>query len=274
MSDTAINCLHMNHLNVVVHDFDASVARLGELLGARFNADMPQDEWHAGLINLGGVLFEVFSPKEFLLNARYGPHYVGIEYQVPDVSDARRAVLDKGLRIVRDIGLAIHTHPADTFGVALEFFDKNFHAQENPRWIEPFKPLEYWRDEHPLGCTGLKRYSVAVADLDAATRFFEDFLGAKVLYETQRPAAVATARGLALADSVVEIMTPVGSGVVEDHLGRYGDGIRSTVFEIGDLDKAQRYFTDRGVAVHAGDADDTFAIAAEDACGVLFEFSE
>jgi catechol 2,3-dioxygenase-like lactoylglutathione lyase family enzyme len=264
----------MNHLNVVVEDFDASVARFGELLGARFNADIPRPEWHAGLINVAGVLFEVFSPNEFLLNARYGPHYVGIEYQIPDVSDARRVVQEKGIRIVRDIGAAFHTHPVDTFGIGLEFFDRSFHAQENPTWLEPFKPLEYWRDEHPLGCIGLKRYSVAVGDLTNATTFFRDFLGASPLYELDRPPAAATAVGLALADSVVEILTPAGSGRLQSHLGRYGDGIRSVVFQVEDLEKARQYFAGRGVAVKAGDAEDSFGIAPEDARGVLFEFSE
>ncbi len=274
MPDAPINCVHMNHFNVVVEDFDTSVARFGELLGARFNADIPRPEWHAGLINVAGVLFEVFSPNEFLLNARYGPHYVGLEYQIPDVAAARQAVLERGIRIVRDIGAAFHTHPADTFGIGFEFFDRSFHAQENPTWLEPFLPAEYWRDEHPLGCIGLKRYSVVVADLTAAGAFFQDFLGADPLYDAERRPAAATGTGMALSDGVVEVLTPTGPGEAERHLGRYGDGIRSVVFEVIDLEKAQRYFADRGVAVHTGDADDTLAIAPEDARGVLFEFSE
>jgi len=30
-------------------------------------------------------------------------------------------------------------------------------------YVEPLEPSGYWRDEHPLGCTGLKRYGVAGA---------------------------------------------------------------------------------------------------------------
>lgn len=274
MPGSSITCLHLNHLNIVVEGFEASVERFGELLGARFVADIPQDEWHAGLITVGNVLFELFSPREFLVAARYGPHYVGVEYQVPDVDAARRVVQDNGIRIVRDIGIAFHTHPADTFGVAFELFHKNFHAQENPTWFEPFRPIEYWRDEHPLGCTGLKRYSVAVADIDAAVAFFQDFFGATVQYEAGRPAANARAVGLTLAESTVEILTPIGPGAVQQHLGRYGDGMRSTVFAVQDLDRARRYFTERGIAPLPGDADDAFALGADDARGVIFEFSE
>jgi hypothetical protein len=249
------------------------VARFGELLGARFNADIPQPEWHAGLVNVGGVLFEVFSPAQFLLNARYGPHFVGIEYQVPDVAAARRVVQERGIRIVRDIGAAFHTHPADTYGIGLELFHKSFHAQENPTWFEPFRPEQYWRDEDSLGCIGLKRYSVVVADLTGAAAFFGELLGAEVCYEVVRHDAVRVL-GMELGDSLVDLMAPFGPGPVRDHLARYGDGIRSTVFRVCDLERAQRHFAALGVAVHPGDADDAIAIAPEDACGVLFEFAE
>jgi catechol 2,3-dioxygenase-like lactoylglutathione lyase family enzyme len=270
----AIECLHMNHLNVVVQDFEASVERLAELFGARFVVDIPQPEWHAGLVTFGGIIFELFAPHEFLLNARYGPHYLGIEYQVADVEEVRQAVQAKGIRIARDLGIAFHTHPLDTFGVGLEFLGHSFHAQENPSWIEQLKPMEYWRDEHPLGCVGLRRYSVAVSDIDAATAFFRDFVGGTVTYEAHRQAAGARAVGLAVADSVIELIAPIGDGPLRRHLNRYGDGIRSAVLAVRDLDTARRYFAERGVALHPGDAVDALAIAADDARGVLFEISE
>jgi hypothetical protein len=43
-------------------------------------------------MTLGGVMFEFFAPKERgqgRLLARYGDHYVGIEYHVPDVIRAK-----------------------------------------------------------------------------------------------------------------------------------------------------------------------------------------
>ena len=43
--------------------------------------DLPQRELHACLIEIGRVIFELFVPHEFLTTVRYGPHYVGIEYQ-------------------------------------------------------------------------------------------------------------------------------------------------------------------------------------------------
>jgi catechol 2,3-dioxygenase-like lactoylglutathione lyase family enzyme len=270
-----LDCQHMNHINAMVEDFEKSVDHLRELYGAQFNLDLPGDHWHACLITIGGVMFEVFAPSEYLLNARLGPHYVGIEYQVPDADEARTEVQARGMRVIRELGVAIHVHPAEAFGVAWEFFGRSFHDDPPPvAYVEPLKPSDYWRDEHPLGCTGLKRYSVAVSDLESATEFFEDFLGATVIYEQARPAVAARAVGLTLADIVAELISPIGAGPVERYLARYGDGIRSTVFAVRDLDQATRYFAERGVVLHPGDAPDSVAIAPEDNVGLLFEFSE
>jgi len=271
----SITCLHMNHINAVVEGFEDSVGHFRDLYRAQLILDMPGHEWHACLITIGTVIFELFIPNEYLLNARFGPHYVGLEYQVPDTGDARKAVQARGTRIVRDIGTAFHTHPADCHGVAIEMYHGNFHDDGVPRgFLEPIKPVDYWRDEHPLGCTGLKRYSVVVSDLDAATKFFEDFMNATILYESTRPAVGARAVGLALADTVAELLTPIKDGVIQRHLARYGDGVRSTVFAVRDLQQAQSYFTDRGITLQPGDAPDTLAIGPEDNRGLLFEFSE
>src|ERR1700728_1534135 len=265
----------MNHINAMVEDFDKSVQHLRDLYGAQFNLDLPGDHWHACLITIGGVRFEVFAPSEYLLNARFGPHYVGIEYQVPDADEARAEVLARGMRVIRELGAAFHVHPAEAFGVAWEFFGRSFQDDPPPvPYVEPLHPIAYWRDQHPLGFVGLKRFSVAVANLESATEFFEDFLGATVAYKQPRPVVAARAVGLTLADTVVELISPVETGPIERYLARYGDGIRSTVFAVRDLEQAKRYFAEREVALHPGDAPDTVAIAPEDNLGLLFEFSE
>ena len=268
----SIRCLHMNHINAVVEGLD-DVDHFRDLYGAQLILDLP--EFQSCLITIGTVIFELFLPQDYLLNARFGPHYVGLEYQVPDTGDARGAVQARGIRILGDIGVAFHTHPADTCGVAVEIYHRNFHTEGPPNgYLEPIKPVDYWRDEHPLGFTGLMRYSVAVSDAEATTKFFRDFMNATILYEAPRPAVGARAVGLALADTVAEILTPTEDGVLQRYLARYGDGIRSTVLAVRDLQQAQAYFTDRGITLQPGDAPDTLAIAPEDNCGLLFEFSE
>jgi catechol 2,3-dioxygenase-like lactoylglutathione lyase family enzyme len=266
--------LHMNHINAMVEDLEKGIDHLRDLYGAQFNLDLPGDQWHACLITIGGVMFEVFAPLQYLLHARFGPHYVGIEYQVPDADEARAEVLAREMRVIRELGVAIHVHPAEAFGVAWEFFGQSFQADPPPvPYVEPLKPSDYWR-EHPLGYTGLKRYSVAVSDLESATKFFEEFLRATKIYDEARPDIAARAVGLTVDDTVAELLSPIGPGPIERYLARYGDGIRSTVFAVRDLDAVRSYFAGRGITLHPGDAPDTLAIAPEDNLGLLFEFSE
>jgi catechol 2,3-dioxygenase-like lactoylglutathione lyase family enzyme len=266
----------MNHINAVVDDYDASVARFADLYGAQVVMDMPRDEWHACLIVFGGaVIFELFAPRDDLLHARFGPHYVGIEYQVTDVDAARRAIIARGGRVLRELGVAFHAHPAECFGVAWEFYGESFHRVPAPvGFLEPIRPVSYWSDEHPLGCVGLKRYSLAVTDLDAARGFLDSVLNGSYLYEEDRPEIGAKALGLDLADTVVELLAPITDGVIGRHVARWGDGIRSTVFQVKDLEEARSYFKGKGVDLVGGDAPDTLAIRPEDNCGILFEFSE
>lgn len=272
----AFEIVHMNHINAMVEDFDASVDHLADLYGAQFNLDLPGPHWHACLVTIGGVMFEVFAPTEYLLTARLGPHYVGVEYQVDDVDAARTDVVARSMRVVRELGSAFHVHPAEAFGVAWEFFNRSFQDPDDPPvpYTEPLRTSEYWRREHPVGYLGLKRYSVVVADLKTAREFFEDFLGARVVYETARPLAAARGVGLQVGDTIVELLTPSGAGSIERYLARYGDGIRSVVFAVADLDGAQRHFAEHGARVRPGDADDSFAIGPEGNLGLLFEFSE
>jgi len=272
----ALELIHMNHINAMVEDFDATIELLDNVYGAQFNLDLPGAHWHACLVTIGGVMFEVFAPTEYLLNARMGPHYVGVEYQVPNVEEARDEVTARGMRVVRELGSAFHMHPADGLGVGWEIFDRSFQDPDNPPvpYVEPLKSPDYWSDVHPLGYLGLKRYSVVVSDMKAALDFADGFLGARVLYETDRPAVAARAVGIALGDTVAEFLVPIGPGEVERFHARYGDGIRSTVFAVRSLDRARDFFNERGVEVHPGDASDSFAVPPRHSGGLLFEFSE
>jgi catechol 2,3-dioxygenase-like lactoylglutathione lyase family enzyme len=220
---------------------------------------------------MGRVLFELFVPHDQLVIARYGPHYVGVEYEA-DMDEARKAIAAREIRIIRDIGIAIHTHPADCFGVSFEFTDQYFHDRDWSALGGPMKTAEYWR-RHPLGLTGLKRYSVAVQDIDAARDFFQGFLSAVIVYEEPRQAVAARAVGLRVADAVVELITPVGEGALRQHLHRFGDGIRSTVFGVRDIEEAKRYFAGRRIDLLPGDAPNTWATPAEHNLGLIFEFS-
>jgi hypothetical protein len=260
-------------MNVVLADFDASVAHFQDIYGAQWFADMPQKEFHACLVHIGRVIFELFVPYDFLVCARYGPHYVGLEYQA-NIDEVRAAVADHGIGVVRDIGLALHTDPADCFGVSYEFYDGYFHDRDWEMIGGTINSAEYWRDEQPLGLTGLIGHTHAVHDIAAAAGFLQSFLGAEPLYETDRPAIAARAAGFRVADGTIELVTPAGPGPLADHLLRHGEGIRSTVFGVRDLEQARRHLAGRGVALDAGTADGSFAVPARANRGLIFEFAE
>jgi hypothetical protein len=258
-------------MNLVLEDYDASVAHMRDLYGAELMVEFPQKEWQACLVDLGRGLFELFVPYDFLFCARYGAHHVGVEYQA-DMDTVRAAIAERGIRIIRDIGVALHTHPADCFGVAFEFYDGSFHERDWDLLGGTIKPAAYWRDTHPLGITRHKGYNLAVRDGEGTARFLESFLGAALLYETDRPGLAARARVYRVADGEVELLTANGPGPLADHLRRYGDGIYATQYEVPDLDQAATYFAAKGAAHVPGSAADSLAIPSTANRGVVFEF--
>ncbi len=267
-----IRALRVEHLNLVHDDYDATVEHYRRLYGGVVVFDRLQPTWHACLVDVGGVLFEIFAPNEFFLHTRYGPHYLGVEYHVDDMAAVRETLAACGIRIARDLDVAVHAHPADCHGVSLEFFDDSFH--ENEELLDrPMPAATYWRDEHPLGLTGLRGYTVAVHDLANALADFRAVLDAEVRDEQRRDALGATGVGLLVGGAVLELVAPDGDGPLQQHLRAHGEGIRSTVFGVNDLDRARAYFTERGIDLVPGTAPDTFAIPAEMNRGVIFEFA-
>jgi len=269
---TTIRPVQVNHMNVVVQDYEESVRHFQEKYDAEFVVDIPQKDMRACLVETGRVLFELFVPNVYLLNSRYGPHYLGVEFQA-DMDVVRQAITERGIRIVRDTKIALHTHPADGFGASYEFYHDNFHHWNWPLLGGQFKPAEYWLAS-PLGLTGLKGYTHAVYDLEAASAFLQSFLGGEPVYEAERPSIGARALGLHVGDAVVELLTPIADGELARHLSRYGDGIRSTVFGVSNIDQATRCLTERGLPTVPGSAAGTIAVPAEANLGVLFEFAE
>jgi hypothetical protein len=268
---TTIRPIRLNHINAVLQDFDSSVQHFQEKYDAEFVLDIPQHEMHACLMEMGRVLFELFVPHAYLLNSRYGPHYLGVEYQA-DMQVTRQAIAERGVRIVRDIDVALHTHPADGFGVSYEFYHDHF-EKDWPLLGGPMKSAEYWLS-HPLGLTGLRGYTHAVNDIRSASEFVQSFLGGEPIYEADRPSIAARALGLQVGGAVVELLTPVGNGELARHIHRHGEGIRSTLFGVNNIGNATRYLSARGLQTVLGGAPGAVAVPAEANLGLIFEFAE
>ncbi|HKX78224.1 MAG TPA: VOC family protein [Novosphingobium sp.] len=260
----------VNHMNIVLEDFDASVAHFEAVFGAVFLQDIPRETFHAGLIDIGGAMYELFVPGEFLLISRYGAHYLGIEYAA-DMDHVRKVIADMGIRIVRDIGIAVHTHPEDTLGMSFEFYSDPWAERVWPTSGRKLGKPDYWRDQ-PGGMAGQKAYTLAVHDLEAATRFILTFFDTEQSYEEDRPHIAARARGFRVGDSDIELLAATEAGGLADHLRRYGQGIRSTVYHVKDVDQTRAFLQERGIEVIDGSSPGGIAIPAHANLGVMFEF--
>jgi hypothetical protein len=271
MAVRPIRALDVQHVNVVHEDYDATVEHYRRLFDGVVVFDRQHPTWHACLLDVGGVLFEIFAPDEFFLHTRYGSHYLGIEYRVDDLDAVRATLAARQVRIARDLEVAVHTHPADSYGVSLEFFDGDFHT--DPELLDiPMPSRDSWLRDHMAGIAGLHGCTIAVRDLASASAHFQALLEHEVLYEAERPAVAGAGIGLLVGGAVLELVAPNGEGPLLDHLIEHGQGIRSTVFRVLDLDRVRSHFRARGIDLVAGTAPDTLAIPAEEHLDVLVEF--
>jgi hypothetical protein len=275
-----LELLKLNHVNAIVDGYDSALEHFVGRVGFQFNMKVgnPGDGVDACLVSLGPVIFELFAPRERTergqgrLLALYGDHYIGAEYQVPDMAAARAACAAAGLRILSDRGHFFFTHPRDSFGFSWELWDGDWHEPRPDVFDFALPhPDAYWRDEHPLGVTGLACLRLAVPDLGEAVRFFARVFDAPAMYRDARPALDAEAAGVAVGDTVIELLGPTGPGELTEFLEHYGPRLRSTVFEVADLDQAQRHLDRVGVPLVDGDDAKSRLLAPEHNHGLRME---
>jgi catechol 2,3-dioxygenase-like lactoylglutathione lyase family enzyme len=276
-----VELVKLNHVNAIVDGYDSAVEHFVGRIGFQFNMTVgnPGEGVDACLVSLGPVIFELFAPRQRTergqgrLLALYGDHYIGAEYQVADLAVAREACAAGGLRILTDLGHVFFTHPRDCFGFSWELWDGDWHAPR-PDVFSSFVPLHpdaYWRDEHPLGVTGLACLRLAVPDLEEAVARFDRVFGAAVTYRDARPAIGAEAAGVDVGGTVIELLRPTGPGELRSFLERYGPRLRSTVFEVADLDQAQRHLESAGIPLVDGDDAKSRLLAPEHNHGLRME---
>jgi catechol 2,3-dioxygenase-like lactoylglutathione lyase family enzyme len=266
--------IHPNHINAIVDGYEATIEHFRDRLGFTLDQRIPDsgDGTDACLMTLGGVMFEFFAPKEKgergqgRLLARYGNHYVGVEYHVPDVATARRVCEEHDVRIINDLGAAFFTYPGSSFGIAFEIYDGDF--------SQLAQAPGYWENEHPLGLTGLARLSVAVESVEAAVTRLQELAEVAEIGPVSRPRAAAKGVQMQVGTAVWEMLEPTGEGALADYLARYGQRIRSTAFRAASLAEVEKYLTAQGFDLIPGDEDGTLAISPAQNRNLLFEFTE
>lgn len=266
--------VHPNHINAIVDGYEPTIEHFRDRVGLTLDHTIPDsgDGTEACLMTLGGVMFEFFAPKEKgergqgRLLARYGDHYIGIEYHVPDVVSAREFAVEHEIRIINDLGPAFFTYPGNSFGIAFEIYDGDFKHLAQPEG--------YWETQHPLGLTGLARLTVAVESAEAAAARLNELAYVSEIGPVSRPRAAARGVQVQVGTAVWELLEPTGDGTLAEYLGRYGQRIRSTVFKAANLAQVEKHLTAQGFDLIGGDADDALAINPAQNKNLLFEFTE
>jgi catechol 2,3-dioxygenase-like lactoylglutathione lyase family enzyme len=269
------------HVNQLVDDFEAAAAFYARAFGARefwrgWDEEQRRD---ASLFVIGDVCIELFAPRDdqSLLGAslaRFGNSWHSFEWQVPDLAAARAALGERGVRVTTyrpDEFLMVH--PGDCHGMLLELCPLEMDG--DPRIEAGWDPSP-WRDEHPLGVTGLHALSIAVRDRAAATTWLTDLVaGAGVVHDQPRDEVGADATGVRVADHVVELVEPrSAAGPVADYIARSGQRLRSIEFGVVDVDRARAHLADCGLRVVPGSRAGAIAVAESDNWGVRWEFAE
>ena len=181
----------LQHFNIVVDDYSVAVEHLQDVFGAHVNYQL--DPAHlsegvkAGLITIGPVIFQFMGAAPHSKNAfrrkldRSGPGYIGIEFEVGNLDQAREAAKQNDIRVKYDRGAFFVTDPRDCFGFAVECYAGEwFNNPPDPR-MTPVAPKSYWANEHPLGIVGLYGFTVAVQDREAAAARWTAVSGAERL---------------------------------------------------------------------------------------------
>jgi peptide deformylase len=91
--------------------------------------------------------------------------------------------------------------------------------------------------------------SLAVADREAATRFFVEALGARVVWAEAAPGQGFHWTTLELGEScLLEVIAPEGEqSFLHRFLARRGDGAHHITLHVDDIEQAHRHLTERGV---------------------------
>ena len=276
------------HVNAVVDGYESALEHFTDLYGAVLNLEAPDNgERRACLISIGDVILELVAPSDPHASHGRGAllRRVGRSLRRSRVQSARRG---RGAPAMPAARAADHHGPGalllhrwgELHGVSWEIFDQDWTfllSFDNPERHDSWVPVPtelFWRDEHPLGLTGLVRLSIAVEDLDHAADRLAAVAGAEVVYRADRPQVEASATGLKVGDTVLELLAPTAPGPVRAYLDRYGERIRSIVFGVLDLGRAERHLATKGVELMDGDAPRSRAVPAELNHGLLFELTE
>lgn len=145
MGDKKAKVVRVDHVSVVVDDFDRAFDFYSNLLGLEV-VKVEESELHgvkAAFLKVGDVMIEIIKPlgegpiADFL--ERRGPGFHHLSFEVPDLPGALVEVSEAGIRILGEPKPGIHggrisfLHPKDSQGAMIELCDtKDFDEGDSP----------------------------------------------------------------------------------------------------------------------------------------------
>lgn len=136
MSEKRAAATRIDHISIVVEDFDKAYDFYANLLGLEV-LKVEESELHgvkAAFLKIGDMMIEIIQPlgegpiADFL--EKRGPGFHHVAFEVPDLPEALDEVAGRGLRVLGEPKPGIHEgrisflHPKDTQGTMVELCDK------------------------------------------------------------------------------------------------------------------------------------------------------
>jgi len=136
MSETRARATRVDHISIVVEDFDAAYDFYAGTLGLEV-IKVEESELHgvkAAFLKIGDMMIEIIHPlgegaiSDFL--QKRGPGFHHVAFEVEDLPEALDEVVGAGLRVLGDPKPGIHggriafLHPKNTQGTMVELCDK------------------------------------------------------------------------------------------------------------------------------------------------------
>jgi methylmalonyl-CoA epimerase len=136
MSEGRAKATRVDHISIVVEDFDKAYDFYANLLGLTV-LKVEESELHgvkAAFLKVGDVMIEIIQPlgegaiADFL--AKRGPGFHHVAFEVPDLPDALEEVSEAGIKVTGEPKPGIHggrisfLHPKSTQGAMIELCDR------------------------------------------------------------------------------------------------------------------------------------------------------
>lgn len=275
----------LEHINFVVSDYAAAQDHFITKFGAELNWELQvpdrPDDVRSSLITLGPNLFEIFGPEPdsqhgiAKISRAQGPGFIGIEWGIGDLQVAKEALAEHGIRLRYEPkkryypGTWFVSEPDDLFGLALECYIGTWYTPELPEGMKPVAPQPYWRDQHPLGIHGVRNFTVAVTDVDAAAARWQNLTGAAEV--ECGPSAESGVRYFEAANTAMGLLGAAADNSVGEYLDRRGESIYSVTLTVEDAGRVAEHLSSGLVPVHRV-SDAVTVVPAETNYGIRLEF--